>query len=128
MNNILLLGMPGGGELFFIVLVIIMFFGSKKIPELARALGKGMKELKNATNDIQREITESSNPISDIKDAVDVKKQVKDLMKEEPVQSSFSEEKEVIEEKKEPTQEEATNTVKRGSTPVSSQQSKEDNT
>ena len=59
MNYILLLGMPGGGELIFIVLIIIMLFGSKKIPELARGLGKGMREIKNATNDIQQEIRES---------------------------------------------------------------------
>jgi len=83
MNSILLFGMPGGGELFIIILVIIMFFGSKKIPELARGLGKGMREIKNATNDIQREIKESAAPLNNVKDTVDIEKQVKDLMKEE---------------------------------------------
>ena len=58
MNTILLFGMPGGGELFFIVLIIIMLFGSKKIPELARGLGKGMREIKNATGDTPIEYLE----------------------------------------------------------------------
>lgn len=75
--------MPGGAELFFIVLVIIMLFGSKKIPELARGLGKGMREIKNATGDIQREIREGAKDINDLKDKVNVEKQVKNLIKED---------------------------------------------
>ena len=82
-NYILLLGMPGGGELFFIVLVIIMLFGSKKIPELARGLGKGMREIKNATGDIQREIREGAKDINSVKSNVNVERQVKDLLKKE---------------------------------------------
>lgn len=46
----------GGGELFFIILVVLMLFGSDKIPDIARALGKGMAQLKNATNEIKNEI------------------------------------------------------------------------
>ena len=46
----------GGGELFFIILIVLMLFGSDKIPEMARALGKGMAQLKNATNEIKSEI------------------------------------------------------------------------
>lgn len=62
---LLFLGDIGGGELFVIILVILMFFGSKKIPDLARGLGKGIREFKNATNDIQREIRDSANSIKD---------------------------------------------------------------
>ncbi len=51
----------GGGELFFIILVVLMLFGSDKIPEIARALGKGMAQLKNATNDIKQEIHRSAD-------------------------------------------------------------------
>lgn len=80
MNYVLLFGMPGGAELFFIVLIIIMLFGSKKIPELARGLGKGIREIKNATGDIQREIKEGTRDISELKDKVNVEKQVKDLI------------------------------------------------
>ncbi|SCY71392.1 Sec-independent protein translocase subunit TatA/TatB [Flavobacterium caeni] len=46
----------GGGELVFILFIVLMLFGSDKIPELARALGKGMAQLKNATNEIKSEI------------------------------------------------------------------------
>lgn len=46
----------GGGELFFIILIVLMLFGSDKIPDIARALGKGMAQLKNATNEIKSEI------------------------------------------------------------------------
>ena len=46
-----------------IFLVIILFFGSNKIPELARGLGKGIREFKNATNGVQREIEESMKEV-----------------------------------------------------------------
>ena len=46
----------GGGEIVFIILVILMLFGSDKIPEIARTLGKIIAQLKNATNDIKSEI------------------------------------------------------------------------
>lgn len=46
----------GGGELIFIVFIILMLFGSDKIPEMARTMGKVMAQLKNATNDIKSEI------------------------------------------------------------------------
>ena len=46
----------GGGELFFIIFIALMLFGSDKIPDIARALGKGMAQLKNATNEIKNEI------------------------------------------------------------------------
>lgn len=75
--------MPGGAELFFIVLVIIMLFGSKKIPELARGLGKGIREIKNATGDIQKEIREGARDINNVKDKINVEKQIKDLIKGE---------------------------------------------
>lgn len=83
MNYILLLGMPGGGELIFIVLIIIMLFGSKKIPELARGLGKGMREIKNATNDIQQEIREGAREVNNAKNFTNVEKQVNDMIHEE---------------------------------------------
>lgn len=67
MNTLLFLNM-GGGEIFLILLIVIIFFGSKKIPELARGLGKGMREFKDATNSIQNEIQRTANEVaSDIK-------------------------------------------------------------
>jgi sec-independent protein translocase protein TatA len=46
----------GGGEFLFIIIVVLMLFGSDKIPEIARALGKGMAQLRNATNEVKSEI------------------------------------------------------------------------
>jgi sec-independent protein translocase protein TatA len=80
MSYVLLLGMPGGGELFFIVLIVIMLFGSKKIPELARGLGKGMREIKNATGDIQKEIRDGAREMNIPKNPLDIKQQVKDMV------------------------------------------------
>jgi sec-independent protein translocase protein TatA len=54
----------GGGEIFLILLVILLFFGANKIPELARGLGRGMREFKDAANDIQKEIESSAKPVS----------------------------------------------------------------
>ncbi len=74
----------GGGELVIIVLVIVMFFGSKKIPEIARTLGKGISELKNATSDIQQEIKKSvPSEVTNIKNSVNVEHQVKSFIKKE---------------------------------------------
>ncbi len=51
----------GGGELIFIIFIALMLFGSDKIPVIARNLGKGMAQLKNATNEIKSEITKSAD-------------------------------------------------------------------
>jgi sec-independent protein translocase protein TatA len=45
----------GGQELILILLIILLLFGAKKLPELARGLGKGMKEFKKAQNEIEEE-------------------------------------------------------------------------
>jgi sec-independent protein translocase protein TatA len=50
----------GGPEILVIGLIVVMLFGADKIPEIARGLGKGMRQLKDATNDIKREINETA--------------------------------------------------------------------
>ena len=50
----------GGSELIFVLFIVVMFFGAEKIPEIARGLGKGMRTLKDATNDIKSEVTKSA--------------------------------------------------------------------
>ena len=50
----------GAPEVFVIMLIIVMVFGADKIPEIARGLGKGMRQIKDATNDIKKEINESA--------------------------------------------------------------------
>jgi sec-independent protein translocase protein TatA len=64
----------GGSEVFFLVLIVVMLFGSKKIPEIARGLGKGMRELKDASNEIKREIKSSSEVID--KEVDQIKKDI----------------------------------------------------
>jgi sec-independent protein translocase protein TatA len=54
----------GSSEIIFILLIILLFFGSKKIPELARGLGKGLREMKNAANGIEEEIKKEMNDVS----------------------------------------------------------------
>lgn len=51
----------GGGELILIIFIALMLFGSEKIPDIARTLGKGMAQLKNATNEIKSEIQKSAD-------------------------------------------------------------------
>ena len=51
-----LLGIIGGQEIILIILVVLLLFGGKKIPELMRGLGKGVKEYKKAANDIDDEV------------------------------------------------------------------------
>lgn len=50
----------GGSELIFIIFIALMLFGSDKIPEIARTLGKTMAQIKNATNDIKHEINKTA--------------------------------------------------------------------
>lgn len=63
----ILLWMPGWGEMLIIALFILVFFGAKKIPEIARGMGKGIREFKDATKDVKKEINESSSSSSDDK-------------------------------------------------------------
>jgi sec-independent protein translocase protein TatA len=50
-----------GGEIFFIMFIVVMVFGADKIPDIARGLGKGMRQLKDATEDIKQEIQKSAD-------------------------------------------------------------------
>ncbi len=76
-----------GAEIFVILVIVLMLFGADKIPSLARGLGKGMRQLKDATNEIKREITDSAenhgidtNIAKDLNDSIkSVKKGVDDI-------------------------------------------------
>ena len=50
-----------GAEIFFILFIVVMVFGADKIPGIARGLGKGMRQLKDATDDIKREIQKTAD-------------------------------------------------------------------
>ena len=72
--------MIGGQEIILVMLVALVLFGADKVPELARTVGKGMREFKKASDDIMREITSSTSDIR--KDLDDITNSVrKDLDK-----------------------------------------------
>ncbi len=70
----ILLGMFGGQEVIIILVVVLLLFGGKKIPELMRGLGKGMKEFKNATNSIEDEIKEVKDEVKKIDPTKELRK------------------------------------------------------
>ena len=57
-SHLFLLSMPGGSEMLLLFLAILLLFGGKKIPELMKGLGKGIREFNDAKNSAQREIEE----------------------------------------------------------------------
>lgn len=61
-GQFLFFGNLGGGEIIIIALVILLLFGGKKIPELMRGLGKGVKSFKDGMNEIEKEINEAPAP------------------------------------------------------------------
>ncbi len=73
-----------GQEIVIIALVVLLLFGSKKIPEMAKGLGKGMREFRKAADDIKREINQSSPEIAkDLKSVKDnIKKSTDEMTKD----------------------------------------------
>ena len=61
--SLLFLGGIGGWEVFLIILLVVILFGAKRIPELARGMGKGIREFKDATRDVKNEIDKEVNDI-----------------------------------------------------------------
>ncbi len=56
MSHFLFLGNLGAGEIIIIALIVLLLFGGKKIPELMKGLGKGVRSFKDGMNNIEREI------------------------------------------------------------------------
>ena len=66
-----------GAEIAFILFVVLLVFGADKVPEIARGLGKGMRQIKDATNDIKSEITKSAEKEGiDLDITKDVRKEI----------------------------------------------------
>ena len=55
-----LLGIIGGQEILIILVIVLVLFGGRKIPELMRGLGKGVKEYKNAVNGVEDEVRQAT--------------------------------------------------------------------
>jgi sec-independent protein translocase protein TatA len=58
-NNLLFLGNMGATEILLIAFVVLLLFGGRKIPELMRGLGRGVREFNDAKSNVRREIEES---------------------------------------------------------------------
>lgn len=72
------MGIPGGWELVLVVGIVILLFGGKKIPELAKGLGKGIKDFKKAVKDDEteetvKEIADSSEKVSEKRENISTK-------------------------------------------------------
>ena len=61
-NPRLFLGNFGAGELVVICLIVLLLFGGKKIPELMRGIGKGVRSFKEGINNIEKDIEGAGNP------------------------------------------------------------------
>ncbi|WP_027124392.1 Sec-independent protein translocase subunit TatA/TatB [Gelidibacter mesophilus] len=77
----------GTTEIMFILFIVVMVFGADKIPDIAKGMGKGMRTLKDATNDLKSEITKSAdkngiNTTEHTKAFTDEVKKVKDELEE----------------------------------------------
>ncbi|NNE26706.1 MAG: twin-arginine translocase TatA/TatE family subunit [Saprospiraceae bacterium] len=59
MLNGFLIAFPGGPELILIAFIVLLLFGGKKLPELMKGLGKGIREFNNAKANIESEVKES---------------------------------------------------------------------
>lgn len=71
-----------GGELVVVLLLVIMFFGANKIPEIARGLGKGIRQVRNATDELKQEInkTDEGDSLRKFKEKIEAeKKELEDL-------------------------------------------------
>ena len=62
----LLLSMPGGSEWILIIVVVLLMFGGKKIPELMKGIGRGMREFKNAKESVTTEFEKGMNEPTEV--------------------------------------------------------------
>jgi len=59
------MGNLGTTEILLILLVVLIFFGAKKIPELAQGLGKGIREFKKATREVEDEVSDEAKKLEE---------------------------------------------------------------
>ena len=65
MSTLLFIGGLGMSEILLIALVVLLFFGGKKIPELMKGLGKGVRSFKEGMNEIEKDVSETTSEKSD---------------------------------------------------------------
>ncbi|MGN0233028.1 MAG: twin-arginine translocase TatA/TatE family subunit [Bacteroidaceae bacterium] len=64
-NSLMFIGNLGTGEIIIISLVVLLLFGGKKIPELMRGIGKGVRSFKDGMNDIEKQINAEPEDTAD---------------------------------------------------------------
>lgn len=70
-HEIVFAGMPGGWEMVVIALVILLLFGAKKLPELAKGLGQGIREFKGAVDGAKDELKDAQDSVESDNDPSD---------------------------------------------------------
>ena len=79
-----------GGEVVVILIIVLMLFGPQSIPTIARGMGRAIRQIKDATNDVQREIRESANKVENeaginknvsLGEELDITKDIDDVIK-----------------------------------------------
>ncbi|MEO2160617.1 MAG: twin-arginine translocase TatA/TatE family subunit [bacterium] len=70
-HEIVFAGMPGGWEMVVIALVILLLFGAKKLPELAKGLGQGIREFKGAVDGVKDELKDAQDSVESDNDPSD---------------------------------------------------------
>ena len=63
MENLILFGMPTGSEWIIILVIVLLLFGGKKIPELMKGLGNGVKMFKDGVNEAKSEIDDAAKEL-----------------------------------------------------------------
>ncbi|WP_425605561.1 twin-arginine translocase TatA/TatE family subunit [Luteolibacter rhizosphaerae] len=85
------MGGLGGQEMIIIFLIVLLLFGAKKLPELARGVGKSMGEFKKARDDFEREITRSEDDVrrrDEAKAKADDEIRIREAAGKEPVEKA----------------------------------------
>jgi sec-independent protein translocase protein TatA len=87
------MGQLGFQEIFVIFIIALLIFGPRKLPELGKSLGKGLREFKRATEDLKsswdQQMRDAENEIKDVKNTIE---QAEDLNKSAPVETATSSE------------------------------------
>ena len=68
MGNLLLIGGLGVQEILFVTLIILLFFGGKKIPELMKGIGKGVKSFKEGLSEVEKDVKEPVDNVKSVED------------------------------------------------------------
>lgn len=91
MNALAIFGQPGSTEVIVILFVVLLLFGAKKLPGLARAIGKSLQEFKRGKDEVMRELTSAQEDItSDMPVSESYEEEIEDEIASEDEEASKS--------------------------------------